>query len=61
MKTIIKSDDGRDIQVLTMGPICIAPDLKRRGYGKSGFDYFEEFDKNFHGKEKLKLPGQIFA
>ena len=139
MKTIIKSDDGRDIQVLTMGPICITPDLKRKGfgkilldysleqaaklnfgavlfegninfYGKSGFDYagkfniryhdlpegadasfflckelitgyldditgvyltpqgyyvkdsdVEEFDKNFPGKEKLKLPGQIFA
>ena len=34
MKTFIDSDDGRKIDVLTMGPICIAPDLKRRGYGK---------------------------
>ena len=33
MRTVITADDGRDIDVLTMGPICIAPDLKRRGYG----------------------------
>ncbi len=35
----IKTDDGRDIPVLTMGPICIAPDLKRKGYGKKLLDY----------------------
>jgi predicted N-acetyltransferase YhbS len=34
MRTIIESDDGREIPVLTMGPICITPELKRRGYGK---------------------------
>ena len=34
MKTVIESDDGRTIPVLTMGPICIAPDLQRKGYGK---------------------------
>ena len=39
MRTIIKSDDGRDIDVLTMGPICITPDLKRKGYGKLLLDY----------------------
>ena len=27
MKTIIESDDGREIPVLTMGPICISPEL----------------------------------
>ena len=32
VKTVIKADDGRDIPVLTMGPICIANDLKRKGY-----------------------------
>ena len=35
----IKSDDGRDIPIMTMGPICIAPDLKRKGYGKILLDY----------------------
>ena len=34
MKTVIEADDGRVIDVLTMGPICIAQDLKRRGYGR---------------------------
>ncbi len=39
MKTVINADDGRDIDVLTMGPICIAPELKRKGYGKILLDY----------------------
>ena len=39
MKTVIDADDGRQISVLTMGPICIAPDLKRRGYGKALLDF----------------------
>ena len=39
MKTVINSDDGVDIDVLTMGPICITPDLKRKGYGKLLLDY----------------------
>ena len=39
MRTIIESDDGRSIPVLTMGPICITPDLKRKGYGKILLDY----------------------
>ena len=34
MKTRIDADDGRRIEVLTMGPICITPELKRKGYGK---------------------------
>ena len=39
MKTVIIADDGAQVPVLTMGPICIAPDLKRRGYGKKLLDY----------------------
>ena len=39
MKTFVDADDGRKIPVLTMGPICIAPKLKRRGYGKALLDY----------------------
>ena len=39
MKTVINSDDGHDVPVLTMGPICITPDLKRKGYGKYLLDY----------------------
>ena len=39
MKTVIDADDGRTIDVLTMGPICIANDLKRKGYGKYLLDF----------------------
>ena len=39
MKTIIEADDGKTIDVLTMGPIGIAPELKRKGYGKAILDY----------------------
>ena len=38
MKTVIEADDGRVIPVLTMGPICVAPALKRQGYGKRLLD-----------------------
>ena len=39
MRTIIEADDGRTIPILTMGPIGITPELKRRGYGKKLLDY----------------------
>ena len=39
MKTIINADDGSRVPVLTMGPICITPELKRMGYGKKLLDY----------------------
>ena len=39
MKAMIKADDGRDIPIVTMGPICITPELKRKGYGKVLLDY----------------------
>ena len=39
MRTVINSDKGGDIPVLTMGPISITPELKRKGYGKALLDY----------------------
>ncbi len=39
MKTVIDTDDGKQIDVLTMGPIGITPKLKRKGYGKALLDY----------------------
>lgn len=39
VKAHIKADDGRCIPIVTMGPICITPELKRRGYGKILLDY----------------------
>ena len=39
MHAEIKADDGRSIPIMAMGPICIAPALKRQGYGKRLLDY----------------------
>ena len=39
MRAVINGDDGKDVPVLSMGPICIANDLKRKGYGKKLLDY----------------------
>ena len=39
VEAVIRADDGSDIPILTMGPICIANDFKRQGYGKILLDY----------------------
>lgn len=39
MRTAISADDGRSIPIMTMGPICIKNELKRKGYGKMLLDY----------------------
>lgn len=39
MRTVIKADNGNEVPVLTMGPICITPALKRQGYGKKLLDH----------------------
>ena len=39
VRTEIASDDGRKIPIMTMGPICIAPEFKRQGYGKKLLDF----------------------
>ena len=39
VKAHICCDDGSEFPILTMGPICIANDLKRKGYGKILLDY----------------------
>lgn len=39
VKAVIEGDDGRNIHILTMGPICIENALKRRGYGKQLLDH----------------------
>ena len=72
MKTVIESDDGREIPVLTMGPICITPELKRNGYGKALLDYSLEkaseagfgavlFEGNidFYGKSGFDYAGKV--
>ena len=39
MRTAIKADDGSDLPIMTMGPICISPELQGQGYGKILLDY----------------------
>jgi predicted N-acetyltransferase YhbS len=39
MRAVIQADDGREIPIMTMGPICIRKDLQRKGYGKILLDY----------------------
>lgn len=39
MRAVITADDGREVPIMTMGPICIANDLKRQGFGKILLDY----------------------
>lgn len=39
VEAVINADDGREIPIMTMGPICITPELKRKGYGKMLLDY----------------------
>lgn len=39
MRANIKADDGRNIPVMTMGPICIAHEYQKQGYGKILLDY----------------------
>lgn len=39
VKSHINADDGRQIPTLMLGPICIANDFKRKGFGKLLLDY----------------------
>ena len=71
MRTSIKADDGRDIPIMTMGPICIKNEYKRKGYGKILLDYSLEkatalgcgalcFEGNidFYGKSGFKQASE---
>ena len=58
MMTIIEADDGRTIPVLTMGPISITPELKRKGYGKALLDYSLENAKGL-GYGAVLFEGNI--
>lgn len=58
VKAHIDADDGRKIPIMTMGPICIAPELKRKGYGKILLDYTMEKAKEM-GAGALCFEGNI--
>ena len=42
VRTVINADDGRVVDVLTMGPICMTPDLQRMGLGRKLLDFTVE-------------------
>lgn len=54
----IKADDGTNIPILAMGPICIAPAYQSKGYGKTLLDYSLEKAKNL-GYGAVCLEGNI--
>lgn len=58
MRAIIKADDGREIPIMAMGPICIRNDLKRQGFGKILLDYSLEKAKEL-GCGAVCLEGNI--
>ena len=58
MRAWIAVDDGREIPIMTMGPICIAPQWKRKGYGKILLDYSLEKAKEL-GYRALCFEGNI--
>ena len=58
VRTVIAADDGRQIPIMTMGPICIAPELKRQGYGKILLDFSLEQAAKF-GCGALCFEGNI--
>lgn len=58
MRAVIKADDGRDVPIFTMGPICIANDRKRQGFGKILLDYSLEKAAQF-GCGALCFEGSI--
>ena len=58
MKANIKADDRRDVPIMTMGPICIAPEFKGKGYGKILLDYSLERAREY-GCQALCFEGNI--
>ena len=58
VKANIKTDDGGVIPIMTMGPICIASEFKRQGYGKILLDYSLEKAAEF-GAGALCFEGNI--
>ena len=72
MKAVIAADDGRKIPIMTMGPICIKNEFKRKGYGKILLDYSLKKAENlecgalcfegnidFYGKSGFRQAGEF--
>lgn len=58
VRSEIKCDDGRSVSIMTFGPIGIAPNYKRQGYGKILLDFSMEKAKKM-GASALAITGNI--
>ncbi len=58
VRSEIKAEDGRRIPIMTFGPISIAPEYKRQGYGKILLDYSMEQAEKM-GAGALAITGNI--
>lgn len=58
VKAEVVSENGHSTPVLTLGPICIAPEFKRKGYGKKLLDYSLEKAKEY-GAGGVVIEGNI--
>lgn len=58
VRAAIKANDGRTIPIGAMGPICIAPEFKRQGWGKILLDYTMEKAREY-GIKALCFEGNI--
>jgi len=72
MHAKISADGGSEVPIMTMGPICIAPEFQKLGYGKVLLDYSIEraatlgcgalcFEGNigFYGKSGFSYAGNF--
>lgn len=58
VRSEIDCDDGHRLPIMTFGPIGIAPEYKRRGYGKRLLDYSMEKARKM-GAGALAITGNI--
>ncbi len=58
MRSEIQADDGRAIPIMTFGPISIAPEYKRQGYGTALLRYSMEAAKKL-GAGAIAITGSI--
>lgn len=58
VRSEIDCDDGRKLPIMTFGPIGIAPEYKRHGFGKRLLDYSMEKAKGM-GVGALAITGNI--
>lgn len=58
VRASIKADNGKNIPIAAMGPICILPELQRKGYGKLLLDHTLSKAKAF-GIKAVCFEGNI--